>query len=115
MAQLFSLGDYATMKKLAIFIYGILLPAIVASFLIGYWFGYGKPVHVSASEFEEDYRIGHQSMNYSAYLGQVGDRAYVCFGYMSLIDQNKWYEEIVYVKLSELDKPFRDSLPQKQP
>jgi hypothetical protein len=112
-AQLFTLGDYAVMKKLII-IPIISVPIIAAIFLTGYWFGYGKPSHVSASEFEEDYKIGIESMNYSHFLGQLNDRAYICIGSMNLIG-DKWTEEIAYVELSELDKHFRDSLPQKKP
>ena len=51
------------------------------------------------------------------YLGRLDDRAYLRYRYVPLIymfsnsNPKEMSEQIQYVKLSELDKPFRDALP----
>lgn len=83
--------------------------------------GRGKPSRISASEFESDYKIGVGSVTDYTYLGQLGDRAYLRYRYVPMIymifnsNPKEMSEQILYGNLSELDKPFRDSLPpQKQ-
>ena len=115
MAQLFSLGDYTAMKKL------IIIPIVAASILTGCVCGRGKPSHISAREFESDYKVGMGTVTDYTYLGQLDDRAYLRYRYVPVscmifnITPKEMSERILYVKLSELDKPFRDALPSKKP
>ena len=93
----------------------LIIPIIAACLLIGCATGLAEPAHVSVKEFESQFRLGHnQTMKDSEYLGQKDGRGYLRIRSMSLIDPKKWSEKIVYVELSELDKPFRDALPQKE-
>ena len=104
------------MKKLI-----IIIPIIAVSILTGCVCGRGKPSHISASEFESDYKMGIGSVTDYTYLGQLDDRAYLRYRYEPVIymifdsTPKELSERILYVNLSELDKPFRDALPSKKP
>ncbi|MFZ2634617.1 MAG: hypothetical protein WA081_01625 [Desulfosalsimonadaceae bacterium] len=91
------------------------IPIIAASLMIGCATRNAETPHISVKEFESQYRLGHnQTMKDTEYLGQNDGRAYLRIRSMSLTDPKKWSEQIVYVDLSELDKPFRDTLPPKE-
>jgi hypothetical protein len=92
---------------------------IAACFLTGCVCGHGKPLHISGSEFESDYKmgIGSGSVTDYTYLGQLDGRAYLRYRYEPVIymifnsTPKELSERILYVNLSELDKPVRDALP----
>ena len=93
----------------------IIIPIIAASLLIGCASRSAEPSHISVQEFESQYKLGHmQTMKDTEYLGELDGRAYIRIRSMSLTDSKQWSEQIAYVKLSELDKQFRDALPPKE-
>jgi hypothetical protein len=92
----------------------LIIPVIGISLLIGCATRHAKSSHISREEFESEYRLGHSHGSPDfVYLGQLDGRAYLSIRSMWMTDQSKWSEQIVYVELSELDKPFRDALPPK--
>jgi len=102
------LGHLITMKY-------IVVPIIVACLMIGCASRSAGPSHISVQEFESQYKLGHmQTMKDAEYLGQLDGRAYLRIRSMSLTDSKQWSEQIVFVKLSDLDKQFRDALPPKE-
>jgi len=93
----------------------IIIIIVAAGLLAGASLFAAEPSHISAKEFQEQYRLGHmQTMKDAEYLGQKDGRAYLRIKSMSLTDPKQWSEQIVYIKLSELDKDFRDKLPAKE-
>jgi hypothetical protein len=93
---------------------------IAAGLLTGCVFGGGKPSRISAGEFESDYKAGAGTVSDYTYLGRLDDRAYLRYRHVPAIDMvfnsapKEMSERILYVNLSELDKPFRDALPPKK-
>ncbi len=75
--------------------------------------GCAGPRRVSATEFQQEYAgIGQpQTMHTITYLGQRGGRAFLRRRSMSLVNQKKWSDEVLYVEFGELDPAFRESLP----
>jgi hypothetical protein len=93
----------------------IITIVVAAGFMAGVCVYAAEPSHISAKKFQEQYRLGHmQTMKDSEFLGQKDGQAYLRIKSMSLTDPKQWSEQIVYVKLSELDKDFRDKLPAKE-
>src|SRR5689334_2414037 len=86
----------------------IFAPIVLALLLSGC----SGPEHVSPAEFKRQYAwVGQaQTVREVTYLGQREGRAYLKVSSMSTVSR-KWSEHIIYVELSELDAPFRDSLP----
>ncbi|MGN6641619.1 MAG: hypothetical protein ACTHKU_01310 [Verrucomicrobiota bacterium] len=106
------------MKKVIAILF---IPIFAVGVLTGCVCGRGKPCHISASEFETHYKYGIGSVTDYTYLGQLDDRAYLRYRYEPMIylvfghAPKEMSERILYVNLSELDKPFRDALPPKTP
>jgi hypothetical protein len=103
------------MKKLINF------PIIAFGILTGCVCGGGRPAHISASEFEADYKLGIGTLSDYKYLGQLDDRVYLRYRYVPVhclifnSTPKEMSERILYVNLSELDKPFRDALTTRKP
>ena len=90
------------------------IPIIAASWMVGCASRSTEPSHISVREFESQFKLGHmQTMMDTEYLGQSDGRAYLRIRSMSFTDSKQWSEQIAYVTLAELDKPFRDALPAK--
>ncbi len=71
------------------------------------------PEHVSPAEFKRQYAwVGQaQTVHDVVYLGRQDGRAFIRVSSMSMINQKKWSDPVIYVELSELEPAFRDSLP----
>ena len=86
---------------------------LISFFLVMLLCGCTGPRRVSSNRFQQEYAgIGQpQSMHTITYLGQRGGRAFLCRRSMSLVNQKKWSDEVLYVEFGELDPAFRESLP----
>ncbi len=73
------------------------------------------PKKVSPAKFKSEYAwVGKpQTMHVVTYLGQRDGRAYINRKSMSLFGRN-CMDHVIYVKLSELEPPFRESLPKSE-
>ena len=70
------------------------------------------PHPVPAKIFQRLYQQGNpQTAVATEYIGQKDGYAYLRVISIPLAQTKKRSEEIVYVKLADLDQPFRDSLP----
>jgi hypothetical protein len=70
------------------------------------------PHPVPASMFQRLYQQGHpQAAVATEFIGQKDGYAYLRVISIPLNQSKKRSEEIIYVKLSDLDQPFRDALP----
>jgi hypothetical protein len=67
--------------------------------------------HLSAKDFQWNYKWPVNPTSDAQYLGMLDGRAFMRLRRMSLLDQHQWSEEVVYANLSELDKAFADFLP----
>ena len=93
----------------------IIISILASGVLIGCTIQSVQSTHISAKEFESQYRLGYmQTMKDAEYLGQKDGRAYLCIRSMSLTDPKQWSEKNVYVELIELDDAFRRTLPAKE-
>ncbi len=75
--------------------------------------GCSGPEHVSPAEFKSEYAMitKAHTMKSVKYLGQKDGKVYIHISSMSLYDQKKWNDKIIYVALSELDPDFVKALP----
>jgi hypothetical protein len=73
----------------------------------------GEPEHVSPTEFKHEYEwVGKaQSVRAVNYLGQRDGKAFLRVRSMSMTNQKKWKNHVIYVELSELEPALRASLP----
>jgi serine/threonine protein kinase len=70
-----------------------------------------KLTHISSTDFQWNYKWPANPTSDAQYLGILNNKAFMRLRRMSLFDQHKWSEEVVYANLSELDKAFVDFLP----
>ena len=69
------------------------------------------PKHVSGARFKSEYELGsHQTMHLSEYLGEKDGRFYLRRKSMSLLNKNKWNEEIWYAIAEDLEPAFLNKL-----
>ena len=65
------------------------------------------PKHVSGARFKSEYELGNrQTMHQSEYLGEKDGRFYFSRKSMSLLNKNKWNEEIWYAIAEDLELTF---------
>ena len=69
------------------------------------------PEHVSGAKFKSEYKLGNrQTMHLSGYLGEKDGRFYLRRKSMSLLNKNKWNEEIWYAIAEDLEPAFLNKL-----
>ena len=69
------------------------------------------PKHVSGVKFKSKYELGNrQTMHQSKYLGEKDGRFYLRRKSMSLLNKNKWNEEIWYAIAEDLEPKFLKKL-----
>ena len=69
------------------------------------------PKHVSGARFKSEYELGNrQTMHQSEYLGEKDGRFYFSRKSMSLLNKNKWNEEIWYAIAEDLEPTFLKKL-----
>ena len=69
------------------------------------------PEHVSGAKFKSEYELGNrQTMHLSGYLGEKDGRFYLRRKSMSLLNKNKWNEEIRYAIAEDLEPAFLNKL-----
>ena len=69
------------------------------------------PKHVSGAKFKSEYKLGNrQTMHLSGYLGEKDGRFYLRRKSMSLLNKNKWNEEIWYAIAEDLEPAFLNKL-----
>jgi len=73
--------------------------------------GCNKSKKVSGSDFQNIYETRNlNTMHYSEYLGHKDDKVYILRKTMSLTNENKWNEEIVYADIAELESSFKEQI-----
>ena len=69
------------------------------------------PKHVFGGKFKSKYELGNrQTMHQSKYLGEKDGRFYFRRKSMSLLNKNKWNEEIWYAIAEDLEPAFLKKL-----
>ena len=69
------------------------------------------PKHVSGAKFKSEYELGNrQTMHQSEYLGEKDGRFYLRRKSMSLLNKNKWNEEIWCAIAEDLEPAFLNKL-----
>ena len=66
-----------------------------------------KPKRVSGSQFQQEYALrDQQTMHVAKYLGERDGKAYLLKKSMSVFDQRKWNEQLLYTEVGGLDPKF---------
>jgi len=67
--------------------------------------------HVSSAKFKSEYKLSNrQTMHQSEYLGEKNGRFYLRRKSMSLLNKNRWNEEIWYAIAEDLELAFLNKL-----
>ncbi len=79
------------------------MPILILMFLSGC----NEPKQVSGTDFKREYELRNaQTMVSSEYLGEKDGKAFLRRKTMSLVNQNKWNEEIWCTGTNDLDAAF---------
>lgn len=78
--------------------------------------GCNAPKQVSGTDFKQEYELRNaQTMVSSEYLGERDGKVFLRRKTMSLINKNKWNEEIWFTGTNNLDAPFLAELKKEIP
>lgn len=78
--------------------------------------GCNKPKQVSGADFKREYELRNaQTMVASEYLGEKDGKVFLRRRTMSLVNKNKWNEEIWFAETGNLDEAFLAELRNETP
>lgn len=88
------------------------MPILMLVFLSGC----NEPKKVSATDFEREYEMRNaQTMISSEYLGEKDGKVFLRRRTMSLVNRNKWNEEVWFTGTNDLDAAFLSELKKGSP